>query len=127
MLEVYCPLSKGVNMPPSIIQSDPELQQPYILQSSLGVETTPFKLARLTVNYQYQRGVHSLRGRNLNAPVPILGRPDPSLGNITNVEATGYMSADRLMVNVGPAKFVNGFFWSMNYLLMKIPTKPMVH
>jgi hypothetical protein len=106
-------------LPPSIIQSDPELQQPYILQSSVGVETAPFHLARLTVNYQYQRGVHLLRGRNLNAPVPFFGRPDPSVGNITNVESTGYMSAHRLMVNIGPAKFVNGFFWSMNYLLMK--------
>jgi len=106
-------------LPPSIIQNDPELQQPYILQSSLGVETAPFQLARLTVNYQYQRGVHLLRGRNLNAPVPLLGRPDPSAGNITNVESTGYMSAHRLMFNIGPAKFINGFFWSMNYLLMK--------
>ena len=76
-------------------------------------------LARLIVNYQYQRGVHLLRGRNLNAPVPLLGRPDISFGNITNVESTGYVSSHRLMVNIGPAKFVNGFFWSMNYLLMK--------
>lgn len=105
--------------PPSRIQSDPNLQIPYIIQSSIGIETNPFKLFRLMTNYQYQRGVHLLHGRNLNAPVPGLGRPDPTAGNITNIESSAYQSSHRLMVGIGPAKFVNGFFWSMNYLLMK--------
>jgi hypothetical protein len=29
------------------------------------------------------------------------------------------MSGHRLMIGIGPAKFVNGFFWNVNYLLMK--------
>jgi Carboxypeptidase regulatory-like domain len=106
-------------LPASIIKSDPNLQLPYLMQASLGVETNPFKLFRLTTNYQYQRGVHMLHGINLNAPVPGLGRPDPTVGNITNIESSGYLSAHRVMIGVGPAKFVNGFFWSANYLLMK--------
>jgi hypothetical protein len=83
------------------------------------LETQPFKLFQLRTNYQYQRGVHLLHGRNLNAPVPGFGRPDPTVGNITNVESSAYSSNHRLMVNVGPAKFVQGLFWSVNYLLMK--------
>jgi carboxypeptidase family protein len=107
-------------LPPSRIQADADLQIPYIIQASLGLETQPWKLFRLTTNYQYQRGVHLLHGRNLNAPVPGLGRPDPTTGNITNIESSAYLSGHRLMVGIGPAKFVQGLFWNVNYLLMKV-------
>lgn len=115
------PFSGGIQTipPPSRIQTDPNLQIPYIIQSSIGIETNPFKLFRLTTNYQYQRGVHLLHGRNLNAPIPGIGRPDPAVGNITNIESSAYQSGHRLMVGVGPAKFVQGLFWSVNYLFMK--------
>jgi len=115
------PFSGGMQtvLPPSRIQTDPDLQIPYIMQSSIGVETNPFKRFRLTTNYQYQRGVHLLHGRNLNAPIPGFGRPDPAVGNITNIESSAYQSSHRLMVGIGPAKFVQGLFWNINYLLMK--------
>jgi Carboxypeptidase regulatory-like domain len=117
------PFSGGVQTvpPPSRIQADPELQIPYIIQSSIGIETNPFKLFRLTTNYQYQRGVHLLHGRNLNAPIPGLGRPDPTAGNITNIESSAYQSSHRLMVGFGPGRFTagGGLFWNVNYLLMK--------
>lgn len=108
----------AVLLPPSRIQTDPNLNQPYIIQSSVGVETAPFKLFRLTTNYTYQRGVHLLRGKNVNPPVAGV-RPNPTIGNITNIESSAYSSVHRLMIGIGPAKFVNGFFWSANYLLMK--------
>lgn len=107
-------------LPPSRIQTDPDLQIPYVIQTSLGVETNPWKLFRLTTNYQYQRGVHLLHGINLNAPIAGLGRPDPAVGNITNIESSGFLSGHRLMVGIGPAKFVPGLFWNVNYLLMKV-------
>jgi len=115
------PFSGGTqaSLPPSRIQSDPQLQQPYVMQGSIGMETKPLNLVRLTTNYTYQRGVHLLRGRNLNAPISGFGRPDPTAGNITDIESSGYLSAHRLMIGVGPAKMVNGFFWSANYLWMK--------
>jgi Carboxypeptidase regulatory-like domain len=105
--------------PPSVIQLDPNLVQPYILQSSLGIETTAIKPVRIMANYQYQRGVHMLHGINLNSPIPGLGRPDPTAGNITNIESSAYTSVHRLMVGVGPGNFVNGFFWNVNYLYMR--------
>ena len=115
------PFSGGLQttLPPSRIQIDPDLQLPYLLQTSIGLETNPWKLFRLTTNYQYQRGVHLLHGHNLNAPVPGFGRPDPTVGNITNIESSAYQSSHRLMVGIGPAKFVQGLFWNINYLLMK--------
>jgi hypothetical protein len=116
------PFSGGVQTipPASRIQMDPDLEIPYIIQSSVGIETNPFKLFRLTTNYTYQRGVHLLHGRNLNAPIPGLGRPDPAVGNITNIESSAYQSSHRLMIGFGPAGFRgNGLFWNVNYLLMK--------
>jgi len=104
--------------PASRIQFDPELQQPYIIQSSLGLETTALKKVRLMTNYQYQRGVHMLHGLNLNAPIFGI-RPDETIGNITNIESSAYTSVHRLMVGVGPAQFINGFFWNVNYLFMR--------
>jgi hypothetical protein len=105
--------------PPSVIQLDPNLDQPYIIQSSFGVETTALKPIRITTNYQYQRGVHMLHGINLNSPIPGIGRPDPTSGNITNIQSSAYTSVHRLMVGVGPGTFVNGFFWNVNYLYMR--------
>jgi hypothetical protein len=115
------PFSGGtqITLPPSRIQSDPNLKMPYVIQASFGVETKPFNLVRLTTNYQYQRGVHLLRGRDLNAPIPGIGRPDPTVGNVIDIESSAFASAHRLTIGVRPAKFVNGFFWSANYLWMK--------
>ncbi|HEV8135742.1 MAG TPA: carboxypeptidase regulatory-like domain-containing protein [Pyrinomonadaceae bacterium] len=104
--------------PSSRIQFDPELQQPYIIQSSLGLETTALKKVRLMTNYQYQRGIHMLHGINLNAPISGI-RPDATIGNVTNIESSAYTSMHRLMVGVGPAQFINGFFWNVNYLFMR--------
>ena len=104
--------------PASRIQFDSELQQPYIIQSSLGLETTALKKVRLMTNYQYQRGIHMLHGINLNAPISGI-RPDATIGNVTNIESSAYTSVHRLMVGVGPAKFINGFFWNVNYLFMR--------
>ena len=105
--------------PASRIQIDSDFHQPYIIQSSLGLETTALKFVRLMTNYQYQRGVHMLHGINLNSPVPGIGRPDPTTGNITNIESSAYTSVHRLMIGVGPAAFVNGFFWNVNYMYMR--------
>jgi hypothetical protein len=104
--------------PASRIQFDPELRQPYIIQSSLGLETTALKKVRLMTNYQYQRGVHMLHGLNLNAPIFGI-RPDATIGNVTNIESSAYTSVHRLMIGVGPAQFINGFFWNVNYLFMR--------
>ncbi len=104
--------------PASRIQLDPSLEQPYIIQSSLGVETTAIKPVRLTTNYQYQRGVHMLHGINLNSPVNGV-RPDPTAGNITNIQSSAYTSVHRFMLGVGPGTMVNGFFWNAAYFYVK--------
>lgn len=115
------PFSGGIQTipPASRVQLAPDLHQPYIIQSSLGIETTALKVVRVMTNYQYQRGIHLLHGLNLNTPIPGIGRPDPNAGNITNIESSAYSGVHRLMIGVGPAKFVNGLFWNVNYLFMR--------
>lgn len=103
-------------LPPGRIQVDPQLTQPMILQGSFAVEARLFKRFRVNADYQFQRGQHLLRARNLNAPVPGYGRPDPTAGNVTQIESSATLSAHRLMVNFGPAAFNSNLFWSTLYV-----------
>src|SRR5215213_3322410 len=102
-------------LPPGRIQVDPQLAQPMILQGSLAVEARLFKRFRVNADYQFQRGQHLLRARNLNAPVSGFGRPAPASGNITQIESSATLSAHRLIVNVGPAAFTPNLFWTVIY------------
>ena len=51
------------------------------------------------VSFNRMEGTNRLRGRNSNAPVANGSRPDPSLGNVTQVESTARMRGQ--MVNAG--------------------------
>ncbi|HEY9282032.1 MAG TPA: TonB-dependent receptor, partial [Pyrinomonadaceae bacterium] len=112
-------LSDGVALPPSRVQSHPDLQMPYVLQSSVGVETQLLKRFRFHTDYQFQRGVHLLRGRNVNAPLGVgLPRPDPSLGNVTQIESSGNSTLHRVMAHLSPAALKIGgsnWFWNLHY------------
>jgi hypothetical protein len=67
------------------------------------VETNPFKLFRLTTNYQYQRGVHLLHDE-ISTRRCRTGSSDPTVGNITNIESSAYQSSHRLMIGIGPGR-----------------------
>ncbi len=113
------PFSSGtqLTLAPSRIQRDPDLRMPYIAQASFNVERQLTKGTLLRVGYFYQRGVHLLRGHNINAPVPVTGRPDPTAGNITQVESTANSSLHLLNLNLSPnhQKSAGHFFWLINY------------
>ena len=53
----------------------------------------------VNVSFNRMAGTNRLRGRNINAPLPDGNRPDPSLGNVTQVESTARMRGQ--MVNAG--------------------------
>src|SRR5262249_22967370 len=58
------------SFPASINSLAADLRTPYQMQSAIGVEQRlPYDLI-LTVNYNYARGVHLFRSRNINAPPP---------------------------------------------------------
>lgn len=85
---------------------DPGLTAPYTMQAALGVERQlPY---RTTVSgfFISSRSIHSLRARNINAPICPLQvnclnapRPNPALGNIYEYESSGISNQNQMIVN----------------------------
>lgn len=107
----------GVTLPPSRIQVEPNLRMPYVAQASVGVERELAPGVRLMSQYFYRRGIHGLRGRNVNAPVNG-DRPDPLAGNITQIESSANSFNHTWMVNVNWMK-MGKFMIGANYVLSK--------
>ncbi|HXW06614.1 MAG TPA: TonB-dependent receptor [Vicinamibacterales bacterium] len=78
----------AVPLPPGRLVQSPDLSLPTILRTNLGVEQMIGRSARTNVMYFYSSGSQLFRGRNLNAPFADGSRPDPSSGNMTQVEST---------------------------------------
>jgi hypothetical protein len=106
----------GTLLPPGRIQSDPRMQMPSILMASIGAETRLFKKFRLDTAYRFERGSHLLRGRNINAPVPGMGRPLPATGNIIQIESSASSTTHRMMLHFAPQALTSKLFWSVMYM-----------
>ena len=88
--------------------ADEELAAPYTWNSEVSIETTLGNGFVFTGSYGFIRGVHLLRGRNLNSPYDVTApfqrscsatldsalclRPDPTRGNVIQLESTGTSS-----------------------------------
>ncbi|BDC51622.1 hypothetical protein F183_A39370 [Bryobacterales bacterium F-183] len=74
------------------------LTTPYLAQTSLGVERQLPRNISVNVNYVNTRGIHTLRTRNINAPILGSGaRPYGNVGNILQYESSGLMRQNQLM------------------------------
>jgi hypothetical protein len=115
------PFSRGtaITLPPSVIRRDSQLQMPYIVQSSFTVERELPKNVRLLTSYSFTRGLHQLRGVNSNQPIPGLGRPFPTQGNITQVASIANSFGHTLMVNLNWSNLPRHIFVGLNYRLSK--------
>jgi hypothetical protein len=80
------------------VQAD-DLRLPTTLRTNVGVERTIGRFARINVGYSFARGSSLFRGRNINAPFEDGSRPDPTAGNITQVESTARSAGH--VVNTG--------------------------
>ena len=94
----------------------PELTAPYTWNNELSVETSFPGGLIVTGSYRFIRGLHLMRDRNLNAPLDSLSsvprscqfgqdpatclRPDPSQGNVNQLESTGTSSSHTLRIGV---------------------------
>lgn len=107
----------SLTLPPSRIQIDPRLQMPYIAQTSLGLERELAQGVRLMSQYFFRRGLHQLRGRNVNAPLNGM-RLDPTTGNITQIEASANSFNHTWMVNLNWMK-MGKFSLAGSYVLSK--------
>jgi hypothetical protein len=86
-------------LPSSRYQQAENLRIPTLFRSNVGVERTIGRAVRLNVSYGFMQGRDLLRGRNINAPRADGTRPDPAVGNVTQVESTG--RSEGHMVNTG--------------------------
>jgi hypothetical protein len=103
---------------PGRIQSAPDLRMPTILQTSIGVERRIGAGGQLTVSFLNARGWDILRGINVNAPVGGV-RPDPSLGNVTQIESSGRSGVQALSVNFNYNRPATRLFAALNYTLAR--------
>jgi hypothetical protein len=103
----------AVVLPSSRYQQSDELRLPRTLRTNVGVERVIGKFGRLNVGYGFARGHDLFRGRNVNAPMANGERPDPSLGNITQIESTA--RSEGQMLNVG---FNLNLPWHRTFLFM---------
>jgi hypothetical protein len=83
----------GNRLPASIIRSS-SLDQPIIQQASIGLERPLAAWADFRTDYMWTRGSDTLRSINVNAPVNGV-RPDPTVGNITEIQSSGRRASDR--------------------------------
>jgi hypothetical protein len=76
------------------------LRAPYLMQSNIGVERQLPKKTTLAVTYTNSHGLHELRSRNINAPLPDGDYPYPSEGPIYEMESAGLYNQNMLVSNV---------------------------
>lgn len=81
-----------------LLQAD-DLTLPTTVRGGVAVERALTGWARVMGGYSFSRGRDLFRGRNINAPRPGEGRPDPGAGNVTQVESTG--RSEGHMLNAG--------------------------
>ena len=68
-------------------------------QASIGFDRNLTPTIGMRADYMWTRGYRMLRSVNVNAPVDGV-RPDPSLGNISELSSTGRRAQDRLTVGL---------------------------
>jgi outer membrane receptor protein involved in Fe transport len=77
------------SFPISVNRLADNLRTPYQLHSAIGLERRLQSDLILTVTYNYIRGVHLFRSRDINAPLPgSFARPRPELMRVTQLESS---------------------------------------
>lgn len=85
---------------------DPDLRAPYNANGMFMIEQQLPKALIATFNYNFNRGVHLFRTRNINAPFPGTNiRPNPAFGNINATESAG--KSDRHELGFGLSRRFN--------------------
>jgi hypothetical protein len=94
----------------AVYQIDPHLHVPYLIQTAVAIERQLPHNISLAVNYSNTRGLHGLRMRDINAPLPTVidsqGRaagPRPygrAAGDIYQYEGSGIFNQNQAIVSV---------------------------
>ncbi len=93
----------------TIRRADPDLNQPYSIKAMFSVERQLAQRTTLSITHIYERDVHLLRSRNINAPLPgtfnplVPGsgvRPFKDAGNIFSFESTSNNLDNTVFINI---------------------------
>ncbi len=78
-----------------------DLKNPYNFLASFGVETRITTSNFLRVLYKFEKGLHQLRSRDINAPkTNSVARPNPNYGRIAQVESSANFDRKSLNINL---------------------------
>jgi hypothetical protein len=109
------PAGAGTALPSGRYLLSPDLTQPRIIRSSVGVDHTH---GALTFHADFARqSADAFRGDNLNAPDENGSRPDARFGNVIQVETTGSARLNALSTSVTYNDQKRGTFLRFNYTL----------
>jgi len=95
------------------------LDQPELREAMAGVEQTLPRNLRVNAMYIRRRGLHLLRGVDVNAPIPGGTRPDPASGTVTEIQPTAESAYDAFSVGINFARPEKRIFVSANYQLAR--------
>jgi hypothetical protein len=91
----------STSQPPSVVRLAPGLGAPILVDEGASVERVLWKGTQLTVAFDWLRGIHLFRSRNVNAPLPGTGlRPDRAFANITQIEGSASMRSRSLTLTL---------------------------
>ena len=114
-------------LPQAIRQVAPDLRAPYTVQEAIGIDRQLPKNITVSATYANSHGVHMLRSRNINAPLPDTYDPqDPASGirpyggteNVYLYESSGIFNQNQLIVNFS-ARISPRFRLFGNYMLSR--------
>jgi len=119
--EPFATGGSGTATPPeSTRQAAGDLAAPYTANASISFETRLPKGLFVSAGYDFVRGIHLYRGRDINAPLPGQAeRPDPTRGNIILLESSARSRYHELSLRVnqrlGSSSFNFNYTLSSNY------------
>lgn len=103
--------------PQTIYTIQPNVQAPYVFQEAIGIERQLPKNITVAVTYTNSHGVHQLRARDINAPLPDGTRPFGGKQEIFQYESSGIFNQSQLITNIN-ARISPGFtlfgFYTIN-------------
>ena len=101
-----------VGVPTSLVQLDPRLRIPQIVQYSIGIERQITAKSTLSATYVGTRGIDLFMSRDVNAPLApdYLARPNAGFGQIRQIESEGYQKGNSLELTFRgkPSKYFAG-------------------
>jgi hypothetical protein len=101
-------------LPPGRAQLATDLEQPRVVQASIGVEQQLASDLRLSATWTASRSRRALRGLNVNGPIDGQ-RPDPDSGPIIEIESSARSEADTLTLQSTYSPARRAFFVSAAY------------